>query len=199
MIDLCEACAGRAVHDPLVRFAATIQAREMSLLLEAILGASDGRLAYNLSETPLTPARRSSIDGLLNKRNRVFGLALLPHAAAREMFVARPGSFHHKEHQAKTQRAFSRFAAGLSRQLQNPVPAREPRQGATRVCWAEGIEANSAARPLHCGKTRPSEGAGHRCSRAASIRPFRPLCRLVSFGGGRVLAESPFRNGQINR
>ncbi len=27
---------------------------------------------YNFSENPLTPARRSSIDGLLNERNRVF-------------------------------------------------------------------------------------------------------------------------------
>jgi hypothetical protein len=40
MIDLCEACAARAVDDPLVRFAAAVQAREMSLLLEAILGGA---------------------------------------------------------------------------------------------------------------------------------------------------------------
>ncbi len=31
------------------------------------------RATHNLSENPLTPARRSSIDGLLNERNRVFG------------------------------------------------------------------------------------------------------------------------------
>ncbi len=33
-------------------------------------------MTYSLFENPLTPARRSSISGLLNKRNRVFGEAL---------------------------------------------------------------------------------------------------------------------------
>ncbi len=36
-------------------------------------GVSSENATCNLSENPLTPARRLSIDGLLNQRNRVFG------------------------------------------------------------------------------------------------------------------------------
>ncbi len=48
----------------------------MSVTLTASRGVMSGWMTNNLSENPLTRARRSSIGGLPNKRNRVFGSAL---------------------------------------------------------------------------------------------------------------------------